>query len=124
MGIGIKSARHHGFNPVLTLWQVDGSQVAQLTPQQGLSLLFLGLGSGLLGFFSWNKALAMGGIAKIGQLQLLQTFFSYGVAVWFMGERWDWLSVTVCVLVVLCVFQTQKAARLANNHHDLADNTK
>lgn len=72
------------------------------------ALLFLASVSGLFGFFSWNKALAMGGIATISQLQLLQTFLTYGVAVLFMGEQWSWLSLIICLLVVATVYQTQK----------------
>lgn len=53
----------------------------------------------------------MGGIATISQLQLLQTFLTYGVAVLFMGEQWNWLSLIICLLVVATVYQTQKTAR-------------
>ena len=35
---------------------------------------YVAMFSMLLGFFAWNTGLRMGGIAKVGQLQLLQTF--------------------------------------------------
>jgi drug/metabolite transporter (DMT)-like permease len=42
--------------------------------QAWLSLLYLGLVSSLLAFCAWVKGLAIGGIARVGQLQLLQPF--------------------------------------------------
>ena len=50
------------------------------------ALAFLGLGPMFLGFFAWNKALAMGGIGRVGQVQLLQTFVTIGLAALFLGE--------------------------------------
>jgi drug/metabolite transporter (DMT)-like permease len=33
-----------------------------------------------LGFFAWNAGLALGGIARVSQVQLLQTFVTLGIA--------------------------------------------
>lgn len=93
----------------LSVALVDWHHLANLTVSQGVALGYLSLVSALLGFFAWNKALALGGIAKISQLQLLQTFITYAVAVMFMGEDWHWVSVAVAVLVVFCVYRSQKA---------------
>ena len=95
----------------LSLAFVDFSHINMMKASHIGALLFLASVSGLFGFFSWNKALAMGGIATISQLQLLQTFLTYGVAVLFMGEQWNWLSLIICLLVVATVYQTQKSAR-------------
>ena len=95
----------------LSLAFVDFSHINMMKASHIGALLFLASVSGLFGFFSWNKALAMGGIATISQLQLLQTFLTYGVAVLFMGEQWNWLSSIICLLVVATVYQTQKTAR-------------
>lgn len=100
---------------LLCLLFVDISHVQSMTALQTFALLFLGLVSNLLAFFSWNKALAMGGIAKISQLQLLQTFMTYGVAIVFMNEMIDLLSVLVCVLVVVTVYMTQQAAKQSSS---------
>jgi drug/metabolite transporter (DMT)-like permease len=48
---------------------------------------YLGLGSMFLGFFAWNTGLKLGGIAKVGQLQLLQTFFTLAIAALLLGEK-------------------------------------
>jgi drug/metabolite transporter (DMT)-like permease len=56
-----------------------------------------------LGFFAWNKGLAMGGIAKVGQLQLLQPFVALAAAAAVLGETVGWLEVGFAVLVVAIV---------------------
>ena len=51
------------------------------------SFIYLALFSQLFGFFAWNKGLAMGGISKISQLQLLQPFVTL-IASWLLiGEQ-------------------------------------
>jgi drug/metabolite transporter (DMT)-like permease len=52
-----------------------------------LYVIFLGLFSQYLGFFAWNAGLAMGGIAKVGQVQLLQTFVTLALSAWLLNEQ-------------------------------------
>ena len=52
-----------------------------------LHVLFLGLFSQYLGFFAWNAGLAIGGIAKVGQVQLLQAFVTIALSAWLLGEQ-------------------------------------
>jgi drug/metabolite transporter (DMT)-like permease len=58
-----------------------------------------------LGFFAWNAGLALGGIARVSQVQLLQTFVTLLIAAGLNGERvdgWTWfVAVAVVALVVL-----------------------
>ena len=56
-----------------------------------------------LGFFAWNKGLAMGGIARISQMQLLQPFVGLLAAWALLGERIGWLEVAFAALVVALV---------------------
>jgi len=42
--------------------------------------------SQLLGFFAWYNGLALGGIARVGQVQLLQVFFTIAFAAYAFGE--------------------------------------
>ncbi len=58
---------------------------------------YLGLGSMFLGFFAWNTGLRLGGLSKIGQLQLLQTFFTLAIAAVLLGEQ-----ISVEMLVFAC----------------------
>ncbi|MEQ1943041.1 DMT family transporter [Mesorhizobium sp. VNQ89] len=50
------------------------------------AFFYLGLGSMLLGFFAWNIGLAMGGIAHVSQVQLLQTFVTIAISAVLLGE--------------------------------------
>jgi drug/metabolite transporter (DMT)-like permease len=44
------------------------------------SLLYVSVLSVFIGFFFWNAGLAIGGVARVGQVQLLQTFFTLAIA--------------------------------------------
>lgn len=78
----------------------DAAAFSSLGSIQWSALAFLALVNSLLGFFSWNRALAIGGIQRISQLQLLQPFFTYGYAIALMNESLDWLALGMCVAVV------------------------
>ena len=39
-----------------------------------------------LGFFAWNVGLAMGGIARVSQVQLLQAFVTIAISALMLGE--------------------------------------
>jgi drug/metabolite transporter (DMT)-like permease len=54
-----------------------------------LAFLYVAFFSQYIGFFFWNAGLAMGGIARVGQVQLLQTFVTLGAAALLVGETID-----------------------------------
>jgi drug/metabolite transporter (DMT)-like permease len=62
--------------------------------------LYVSVFSQFLGFFAWNKGLAMGGIARISQMQLLQPFVGLAAAWAILGERIGWLEIVFAALVV------------------------
>ena len=51
-----------------------------------LALLYVALFSQWIGFFAWNAGMAMGGIARVSQMQLLQPFVTFALAAMFNGE--------------------------------------
>ena len=51
-----------------------------------LALLYVALFSQWIGFFAWNAGMAMAGIARVSQMQLLQPFVTFGLAAVFNGE--------------------------------------
>ena len=67
------------------------------------SFLYVAFGSQLIGFFFWNKGLALGGVAKVGQVQLLQTFVSLAGAALFTGEIIGLREIGFGLLVVAIV---------------------
>ncbi|PNU06210.1 DMT family transporter [Novosphingobium guangzhouense] len=57
----------------------------------------------MLGFVFWYRGLAVGGIAGVGQLQLLQPFFGLVLSAVVLGETVAWTMVASTVIVILCV---------------------
>jgi len=51
-----------------------------------LALLYVALFSQWIGFFARNAGMAMGGIAPVSQMQLLQPFVTFALAALFNGE--------------------------------------
>lgn len=51
-----------------------------------LGLAYVSVFSMLIGFIFWYRGLALGGIARVGQLQLLQPFFGLILAAVLVGE--------------------------------------
>ena len=56
-----------------------------------------------LGFFAWYRGLALGGIAAVGQTQLLQPFFTIFGSAWLLGERFDPAALVAAALVVAAI---------------------
>lgn len=55
-------------------------------PAAALALGYHALFSMFLGFFAWNAGLAIGGIARVGQIQLLQIFVTVALSAILIGE--------------------------------------
>jgi drug/metabolite transporter (DMT)-like permease len=51
-----------------------------------LALLYVALFSQWIGFFAWNAGMAMSGIARVSQIQLLQPFVTFALASVFNDE--------------------------------------
>jgi len=56
-----------------------------------------------LGFFAWYRGLARGGIARVGQLQLLQPFLTIVASALLLGEPLSAAALLAAVIVVGCV---------------------
>ncbi|TRD00566.1 DMT family transporter [Mesorhizobium sp. WSM4303] len=76
-----------------------------------IGLAYVSLFSMLIGFVFWYRGLAQGGIAAVGQLQLLQPFFGLALAATLLHEQVSPLMVVVTLGVVACVFGAKKFAR-------------
>ncbi|UEM23983.1 DMT family transporter [Skermanella mucosa] len=75
-----------------------------------LGLAYVSLFSMLIGFVFWYRGLSQGGIAAVGQLQLLQPFFGLTLAATLLGEAVGWPMVAVTAAVVLCVAGAKRFA--------------
>ena len=76
-----------------------------------LSLAYVSLFSMLIGFVFWYRGLAQGGIAAVGQLQLLQPFFGLLLAATLLGEAVTPMMLGVTVAVIACVAGARKFAK-------------
>jgi drug/metabolite transporter (DMT)-like permease len=76
-----------------------------------VSLAYVSVFSMLIGFVFWYRGLAQGGIAAVGQLQLLQPFFGLALAATLLHESVTWAMLAVTIAVILCVAGARKFAR-------------
>lgn len=79
--------------------------------QGWFGMAYISLFSMFIGFIFWYKGLAQGGIATVGQLQLLQPFFGLALAAYFLHEQVSIGMVGVTIGVILCVAGTKKFAK-------------
>ncbi|WP_263145433.1 DMT family transporter [Pseudomonas sp. RIT-PI-AD] len=67
------------------------------------ALAYVSLFSMLLGFVFWYRGLAQGGIAAVGQLQLLQPFLGLALAALLLHEAIGWPMLAASLAICLCV---------------------
>ncbi|NBU89533.1 MAG: EamA family transporter, partial [Betaproteobacteria bacterium] len=101
-------------------WVVAGSLPLTLPltwwwwPTQAVSaaswggLLYVSLFSMWLGFFAWYRGLALGGIVRVSQVQLIQPFLALLFAVPILGERLDPITVLFSLGVVAVVLVSRR----------------
>lgn len=75
-----------------------------------IGLAYVSIFSMMVGFIFWYRGLALGGIAGVGQLQLLQPFFGFLLAAIFLNEPIAWTMIASTVVVVVCVFGAKRFA--------------
>lgn len=92
--------------PVLVLpvgW-LAWRQAGPISTAAWATFAYVALFSQFLGFFAWYRGLALGGVARVGQVQLLQIFFTLGFAALFFGERvdpWTWVFAAAVLGMVM-----------------------
>ena len=75
-----------------------------------IGLVYVSVFSMLVGFFFWYHGLAQGGIAAVGQLQLLQPFFGLMLAALLLNEQVSAAMYVVTLGVVACVAGAKRFA--------------
>jgi drug/metabolite transporter (DMT)-like permease len=87
--------------------QLFGSHATHPEPlalKTWLAFGYVTLFSQFIGFFAWYAGLAMGGIARVGQVQLLQIFFTMAFSALFFGEHVSastWLYAAAVIATVV-----------------------
>lgn len=75
-----------------------------------IGLVYVSVFSMLVGFIFWYRGLAQGGIAAVGQLQLLQPFFGLMLAALLLGENVSPAMFAVTLGIVGCVAAAKRFA--------------
>ena len=92
----------------LTLYLLPNN-AASVSTTSWACFAYLSLMSQLVGFFAWNKGLALGGVAKVGQVQLLQSFMTLGAAAAINHELISPRTIIFALLVATCVWFGRRA---------------
>ncbi|AIR90319.1 DMT family transporter [Pseudomonas cremoricolorata] len=97
---------------LLTLLTFPAAQaLAKVSAPAWFSLGYVSLFSMLLGFVFWYRGLVQGGIAAVGQLQLVQPFLGLALAALLLHEQVSWMMLMVTLGAVVCVVGAKRYAR-------------
>lgn len=98
--------------PVMALVMIVAWPGGFATVSEGawLGLAYVSVFSMLIGFFFWYRGLAQGGIAGVGQLQLLQPFMGLALSAALLGEPVAWSMIAATALVVASVAGARRFA--------------
>jgi drug/metabolite transporter (DMT)-like permease len=91
------SARTHGLHASLGAWA---------------AFAYMGVVSMFLAFWAWYRGLALGGVARVSQVQLLQPFLTIAAAWAILGEHIS-PSTLVTALVVVAIVALGRRAPIA-----------
>jgi drug/metabolite transporter (DMT)-like permease len=72
------------------------------TPVEWAAFAYLAAVSMFLGFFAWYRGLAIGPMAQVSQVQLVQPVLTISWAALLLGEELTWPTVLGGVVVILC----------------------
>lgn len=81
-----------------------------VTQSGWVGLLYVSFFSMLIGFVFWYRGLALGGIAAVGQLQLLQPFMGLAISAALLHETVSWQMITMTLGAIVCVAGAKKFA--------------
>ena len=82
----------------------------EASPRAWLGFGYVSLFSMFIGFLFWYKGLAMGGIARVGQVQLLQPFLTLAGAALILGEALDMANFLFAFAVIAVVMIGRRTA--------------
>ncbi|MDD2760335.1 MAG: DMT family transporter [Methylomonas sp.] len=97
--------------PLLLPWVVKAAppRFEQVTWPSLLGFAYVSVVSMYLAFFAWYRGLALGGTARIGQLQLLQPFLSMAAGSALIGESVEIEQLATASVVFACVLAGRKS---------------
>jgi drug/metabolite transporter (DMT)-like permease len=94
----------------VVLWNMPDTFQTIGTPAW-IGLGYVSIFSMFVGFIFWYRGLALGGIAGVGQLQLLQPFFGLAISAGLLGETVSPIMIGATLAVVACVAGAKRFAK-------------
>ena len=79
------------------------------SPTAWLGFGYVSVISQFLAFFAWYRGLAIGGVARVGQIQLLQPFLTIFASALLLGEKITPLTLAAACIVIASVALGKKA---------------
>ena len=80
------------------------------SPAAWIGFAYVALFSMFIGFFFWYRGLALGGIARVGQVQLIQPFLTLLGAGLILGEALEWRTFLFAFAIIAVVAIGRKMA--------------
>jgi len=90
-------------------WQQHITHPDPVALKTWLAFGYVTVFSQFIGFFAWYAGLAMGGTARVGQVQLLQIFFTMAFSALFFGENVSPVTWLFAAAVIATVMLGRKA---------------
>jgi drug/metabolite transporter (DMT)-like permease len=91
-------------------WEQHVTHPGPVALKTWLAFGYVTVFSQFIGFFAWYAGLAMGGTARVGQVQLLQIFFTMAFSALFFGENVAPITWIFAAAVIATVMLGRKAA--------------
>lgn len=85
-------------------------QIAAASPRAWIGMAYVSVFSMFVGFLFWYAGLAKGGVARVGQIQLLQPFLTLAGGAVILAEPLDAATVAFAVAVIAVVALGRRAA--------------
>ncbi|KWW37431.1 drug/metabolite transporter (DMT)-like permease [Cupriavidus metallidurans] len=86
------------------------ASIAAASPRAWLGMAYVSVFSMFIGFLFWYAGLAKGGVARVGQIQLLQPFLTLAGGALILAEPLDAATVAFAVAVIAVVALGRRAA--------------
>jgi len=96
------------FVAIPTAYAIDARVLSAGAPAW-VGFAYVSVVSMFLGFFAWYRGLALGGIATVGQVQLVQPFLTIFASAWLLGERVDVATYVAAALVIASIAAGRRA---------------
>lgn len=93
---------------VLWLSWPHGAAIAAAGPMAWAGFAYVSAISMLIGFFFWYRGMALGGVARVGQVQLVQPFLTLAGAAILLGEALELSNFAFALAVIAVVAAGRK----------------